>query len=141
MIHVINIKQEDKTMEDGYFYIGRSKNNNSPLGNPYTHKGKRTNLAKLSFPTVEQALDAYDLYFDAMYGKDEEFTKAFDEIYEFYKTGKDVYLGCFCKPGKCHGDIIAKKLQQKLVREKLEERKRLNFERNPYGKNGNEKKN
>lgn len=141
MIHVINIKQEDKTMEDGYFYIGRSKNNDSPLGNPYTHKGKRTNLAKLSFPTVEQALEAYDLYFDAMYGKDEEFTKAFDEIYEFYKTGKDVYLGCFCKPGPCHGDIIAKKLQQKLVREKLEERKRLNFERNTYGKNGNEKKN
>ena len=123
MIHVINIKQEDYSSDPGYFYIGRSGKMNSPLGNPFTHKGKRTNLAKLSFPTVEQAIEAYEMYFDAMYGKDEEFTKAFDEIYEYYKTGKDVYLGCFCKPGKCHGDVLARKLQQKLVKEKLEERK------------------
>jgi hypothetical protein len=121
MIHVINIKQEDKSMEDGYFYIGRSDKMNSPLGNPYTHKGKRTSLAKLSFPTVEQAIEAYEMYFDAMYGKDEEFTKAFDEIYEYYKTGKDVYLGCFCKPKPCHADVIAKKLQQKLIKEKMVE--------------------
>jgi len=123
MIHVINIKQEDKSLDPGYFYIGRSKNNESPLGNPFTHNGKRSNLAKLSFKTVELALEAYEQYFDVMYGEDEAFTKAFDEIYEYYKTGKDVYLGCFCKPGKCHGDVIAKKLQQKLVKEKLEEMK------------------
>jgi hypothetical protein len=123
MIHVINIKQEDKTLDPGYFYIGRSKNNDSPLGNPFTHTGKRSNLAKLSFKTAEQAIKAFDLYFDEMYGKDEAFTKAFDEIYEYYKTGKDVYLGCFCKPGPCHGDVIAKKLQQKLVKERLEEMK------------------
>lgn len=122
MIHVINITKDDFSTNPGYFYIGRSKYNNSPLGNPFTHNGKRTNLAKHTFPTVEQAIEAYDIYFDEMYGKDEEFTKAFDEIYEFYKTGQDVYLGCFCKPGKCHGDIIAKKLQQKLIKEKLKEK-------------------
>lgn len=135
MIHVINIKNEDHSIDPGYFYIGRSKNNNSPLGNPFTHAGKRTNLAKLSFPTVEQAIEAYEMYFDAMYGKDEDFTKAFDEIYEYYKTGKDVYLGCFCAPKKCHGEIIAKKLQQKLIKEKLKERKLA------HEKNGDEKKN
>lgn len=124
MIHVINIKQEDKTCEEGYFYVGRSKYNDSPLGNPFTHQGKRTNLAKRSFPTVEQAIEAYEMYFDAMYGKDEIFTAAFDEIYEYYKTGKDVWLGCFCKPGKCHADVIAKKLQQKLIKEKREEFKK-----------------
>jgi len=124
MVHVINIKTDDKTMDEGYFYVGRSKYNNSPLGNPFTCKGKRTSLAKLSFPTVEQAIEAYEMYFDAMYGKDEDFTKAFDEIYEYYKTGKDVYLGCFCAPGKCHASIIAKKLQQKLIKEKMEERKK-----------------
>ena len=134
MIHVINIKTEDKTGEDGYFYVGRSKYNDSPLGNPFTHQGKRTNIAKRSFPTVEQAIEAYEMYFDVMYGYDEEFTKAFDEIYEFYKTGKDVYLGCFCKPGKCHADVIAKKLQQKLIKEKrreqIEERKLIKLEKN-----------
>jgi len=124
MIHVINIKQEDRTGEDGYFYVGRSKYNDSPLGNPFTHGGKRTSLAKKSFPTVEQAIEAYEMFFDEMYGKDELFTKAFDDIYEYYKTGKDVWLGCFCKPGKCHADVIAKKLQQKLIKEKREELKK-----------------
>jgi hypothetical protein len=122
MIHVINIKQEDHSLDEGYFYVGRSKAMNSPLGNPFTYNGKRSSLAKLSFKTAEEAIQAYEKYFDAMYGKDEEFTKAFDEIYEFYKTGKDVYLGCFCKPEKCHADIIAKKLQQKLIKEKLKNR-------------------
>ena len=59
-----------------------------------------------------------------MYGKDEEITKAFDEIYEHYKNGEDVYLQCFCKPNACHGDVIAEELQKKLVREKLAERKK-----------------
>jgi hypothetical protein len=62
------------------------------------------------------------MYFDGMYGTNEEFTKAFDEIYEYYKTGKDVYLGCFCAPNPCHADVIARKLQQKLIKEKMEER-------------------
>ena len=124
MIHVINIKQEDKTLDPGYFYNGRSGKMSSPLGNPFTHKGKRSSLAKLSFPTAEEAIEAYEMYFDAMYGKDAEFTAAFDEIYEYYKTGNDVYLGCFCKPKPCHGDVIAKKLQQKLVKEKLDEMKK-----------------
>ena len=46
----------------------------------------------------------------------------FDEIYEYYKTGKDVYLGCFCAPNPCHADVIARKLQQKLIKEKLKEK-------------------
>ena len=124
MIHVINIKTEDKSTKDGFFYIGRSKTMKSPLGNPFTYNGKRSSLAKLSFKTAEEAIAAYEKYFDVMYGNDDEFTKAFDEIYEFYKTGQDVYLGCFCKPNPCHGDVIAKKLQQKLIKEKLEERKK-----------------
>jgi hypothetical protein len=123
-ITVINIKNEDKSLEDGFFYIGRSKKSSSPLGNPYTYNGKRTNIAKLTLRTRQEAIDAYERYFDYMYGRDESFTKAFDEIYECYKSGKDVYLGCFCKPEPCHGDIIAKKLQQKLIKEKREELKK-----------------
>ena len=123
-IHVINIKKDsDHSEDDGYFYVGRSKKISSPLGNPFTHSGKRTSLAKLSFPTAKQAIEAYELLFDKMYGTNKEFTDAFDEIYNYYKTGKDVYLGCFCKPDPCHADIIAKKLQQKLIKEKLEEKK------------------
>ena len=59
-----------------------------------------------------------------MYGTDDDFTKAIDEIYEHYKNGEDVYLQCFCKPLPCHGDIIADKLQRRLIKEKIEERKK-----------------
>lgn len=119
MIYVYNSHNEDFTLKPNNYYIGRP----SVLGNPFTHNGVRTNLAKLSFKTREDAIAAYDKYFDTMYGKDDEFTKAFDEIYEHYKNGEDIYLQCFCKPLACHGDIIANKLQKKLIQEKLKERK------------------
>jgi len=48
-----------------------------------------------------------------------------DKIYEHYKNGEDIYLQCFCKPLPCHCDIIADRLQRKLIKEKLEERKKL----------------
>lgn len=119
MIYVYNSHNEDFTLKPNNYYIGRP----SILGNPFTHNGVRTNLAKLSFKTREDAIAAYDKYFDTMYGKDDEFTKAFDEIYEHYKNGEDIYLQCFCKPLACHGDIIANKLQKKLIQEKLKERR------------------
>ena len=113
MIKVYNTKVEDYTNHPNNFYIGRP----SILGNPYGVGGKRFSLAKLTYPTREQAIAAYEKYFDYMYGKDEDFTKAFDEIYEKYSKGEDIYLQCFCKPLPCHGDIIAKKLQEKLIKE------------------------
>ena len=122
MIYIYNTNFEDHTSHKNNFYCGRSRDGN-PLGNPYTHNGKRTNLAKLTVPTREMAIKAYEMYFDAMYGKDESFTNAFDKIYEQYKKGEDVYLQCFCKPLPCHCDIIADRLQRKLIKEKLEERK------------------
>jgi hypothetical protein len=119
-IYIYNTKLEDHTTEPNNYYIGRSKDGN-PLGNPFTHNGKRSNLAKLSFKTREEAINAYRMYFERAYGKDEALTKAFDEIYEHYKNGEDVYLQCFCKPEPCHGDVIAEELQKKLLKEKMEE--------------------
>ena len=119
MIYVYNSHNEDFTLKENNYYIGRP----SVLGNPFTHNGVKTNLAKLSFKTREDAIAAYEKYFDTMYGKDDEFTKAFDEIYEHYKNGEDIYLQCFCKPLPCHGDIIEKKLTSKLVREKFLKKK------------------
>ena len=120
MIYVYNSKSEDHTSEPNNFYIGRP----SPLGNPFSFNGQKSDLAKLSFKTREEAIEAYGIYFDKMYGVDEEMTKAFDEIYEHYKNGEDVYLQCFCKPLPCHGDIIAERLQRKLIKEKLKERRK-----------------
>lgn len=122
MIHIYNCNVEDHTDHPNNHYCGRSRHGN-PLGNPYTHNGKRTSIAKLTVPTREMAIEAYSMYFDSMYGVDEDLTKAFDEIYEEYKKGEDVYLQCFCKPLPCHCDVIADRLQRKLIKEKMEERK------------------
>lgn len=123
-IVVYNLHEEDHSQEPNSYYIGRSKDGN-PLGNPFTHNGVKTSLAKKSFKTREEAIEAYGRYFDAMYGRDEELTKAFDEIYEHYKNGEDIYLGCFCKPLPCHGEVLAERLQRKLVRETLKNKRAL----------------
>jgi hypothetical protein len=131
MIYVYNSHNEDHTNGEGYnFYIGRP----SILSNPFTYNGCRTNIAKLSLKTREDAIEAYKRYFDKMYGTNEEFTKAFDEIYRHYKNGEDIYLQCFCKPKPCHGDYIAEQLQRKLIKEKMEEKRK-------HEKVSNEKKN
>lgn len=120
MIYVYNSHIEDHTNGSCCnFYIGRG----SALGNPFTHNGVRSIFKTMSFKTREQAIEAYEKYFDEVYGKDEWFTRAFDEIYEHYKNGEDIYLQCFCKPKACHGDVIADRLQRKLIKEKMEERK------------------
>lgn len=122
-IIVYNTKNEDHTAEPNNYYCGRSKDGN-PLGNPYTHNGVKTNLAKLSLKTREEAIEAFGKYFDLMYGTDEELTKAFDEIYDHYKKGEDIYLQCFCKPLPCHCDIIADRLQRKLILDKMVSQKK-----------------
>ena len=119
MIYVYNSHNEDYTSKPNNFYIGRP----SPLGNPFSHNGVKSVFKTLTFKTREESIEAYEKYFDKMYGVDEELTKAFDEIYEHYKNGEDIYLQCFCKPNCCHGDVIANKLQRKLLKEKMEERK------------------
>lgn len=123
MVIVYNTKDVDYSNKENNFYIGRSKSGN-PLGNPFTHNGRKSSLAKLSFKTREEAIDAYRMYFKELYGKDKALTEAFDKIYEKYKNGEDVYLQCFCKPLACHGDVIAEELQKKLIKEKMEEKKK-----------------
>ena len=124
-ITVYNTHQEDYTYKPNNFLICRTKEGN-PLANPFTYNGVKTRLAKLSFKTREEAIDAYKLYFKKMYGLDEGLTKAFDTIYEKYKNGEDIYLQCCCKPLPCHGDFLAEELQRKLIKEKMEERRENN---------------
>lgn len=122
MIYIYNTKVEDHTSHPNNFYCGRSKQGN-PLGNPFTHNGVKTDIAKLTVPTREEAIQAFETYFDAVYGKDEELTNAFDRIYERYKRGEDIYLQCFCKPLPCHCDVIAERLQRKLLKERMKDMK------------------
>ena len=110
---------EDHTSEPNNYPIYRG----TVLGNPFTYDGKKSSLARLSFPTREEAVEAYREYFNTMYGSDFRFTEVVDEIYEKYKNGEDIYLQCFCKPLKCHGDIIVSELQKRLLKEKMSKAK------------------
>ena len=95
------------------------------LSNPYTHIKDKQTKAMFVVPTKEDAIERYSHYYDVMYGKNIEFTKTIDEIYKKYRNGEDIYLGCYCSDGQCHGNIIAKKLQSRMIKEKIAEAKKL----------------
>jgi len=115
-IVVYNTHLVDYSDQPNNYYIGRSREGN-PLGNPFTHEGKKSDIAEFVVKTREEAIEKYKEYFREMYGKDNDLTRKFNEIYEHYKNGEDIYLQCFCKPLPCHGDFLAEELQRKLVME------------------------
>lgn len=95
------------------------------LSNPYTHIKDKQTKAMFVVKTREEAIERYSHYYDIMYGKNIKFTQEIDEIYEKYRRGEDILLGCYCSlKEECHGDIIMKKLQGRLVKEKFEEIKK-----------------
>ena len=116
MIYVYNRNVEDFSMLENNYPIYRGV---SILGNPYTHLPVKDTKAMFQCKTREEAIEKYDEYFDIMYGNNIEFTKVVDEMYEKYKNGEDLFLECYCKPQPCHGDIIAKKLQEMFIKEKF----------------------
>lgn len=115
-IKVFNITKEEH-LGDNAFYCGRG----SILGNPYTHIKDKETKAKYIVKDRDEAIDRYADYFDVMYGGHREFTKAIDEIYEKYKNGEDVWLGCYCAPQRCHCEVIVDKLRKRLLKEKVEQ--------------------
>ena len=115
-----NTESHDDQCTD--FYIGRG----SILGNPYTDKPLDKTLAIYHVNTREEAIARYDSYFDMMYKGNKEYREMIDMLYLLYKNGETIYLGCYCKPLPCHGDIIKKKLEQRLLKEKIEKIKNTN---------------
>ena len=115
MIYVYDRIAEDFSALENNYPIYRGA---SILGNPYTHLPVKDTKAMFQCKTREEAIEKYSEYFDIMYGNNIEFTKIIDEMYEKYKNGEDLFLECYCKPQPCHGDIIAKKLQEMLIKEK-----------------------
>lgn len=120
-IIVYNRKDEDYSPLPNNYPIYRG---GSILGNPYTDKPLKGTLAIYQVRTRDEAIERYDSYFDLQYEHNIEFKNLVDEIYEKYKKGEDVYLECYCGVGdgvkkNCHGEVIAEKLQKRLIKEKL----------------------
>lgn len=94
------------------------------FGNPYTHIKNRETKAQIKVKTRDEAIDLYGPYFDNMLKDDTEVGQAFrdewDRMYEAYKTYDEIWIGCFCNENeRCHGDVIAKKLIQRSMKEKI----------------------
>lgn len=123
-IIVYNRETEDHSANENNYPIYRG----SVLGNPYTHLPLNKTKAMFHVKTRDEAVDKYGSYFDLQYGRDASFTEVIDEMYEKYKKGEDVYLECYCHPLRCHGDIIAEKLQKRLLKERIMEAKTLRNE-------------
>jgi hypothetical protein len=79
-------------------YIGRP----SKWGNPFSHKVGT--LAKYKTNSKEESLTSYENWIrfgDGSY--------LLNDLHEL----KDLILGCWCKPSKCHGDILKKLYYEK----------------------------
>jgi hypothetical protein len=86
MFKVVNIKTDRYDV-----YIGRP----SKWGNPYSHKDDT--LAEFKVDTRKEAIDKY-----------EEYLLQNDDLMNSIHELKGKILGCWCKPKRCHGDILAK---------------------------------
>ena len=94
------------------------------LSNPYTHIKDKQTKALYVVKSREEAIEKYSHYFDVMYGRNIEFTKTIDEIYNKYIKGEEIYLGCYCYPKSCHGDVIIQKIKSKFLKNKIKELKK-----------------
>lgn len=98
MIIVYNRKNNQYFNND--YYIGRP----SLLGNPFTHK--KDTLAKEVVQSVDEAIDKYSTYIREEYQKNDAVKELINEIKTKHLNGEEIHLGCWCKPNKCHGDVI-----------------------------------
>lgn len=115
-IHVYNITKENHEGPNNFMCFRGV----SVLSNPYTHIKDKKTKALFVVSDREEAIRKYSDYFDKMYGSNISFTNEVDQIYEKYKNGEEVYLGCYCAPLHCHCDIIKEKLQKRLIKEKID---------------------
>lgn len=114
-IIVYNHSQECHTSEKNNYSICSG----SVLANPFTVTGKRTNVMNGTFRTYNECMNAYGVYFDRSMELNPDFRKAIDLLYIKYKNGEDIYLEGDSVPNPCHGEVIAKKIKEMVVRDKI----------------------
>lgn len=96
------------------------------LSNPFTHIKDKKTLAKRVVKDRETAIKLYEKYFDKMVEKENSsFKKEFDRMYDAFVNNEVIYLACYCSLSEsCHSDLIIKRLNQRLVKSKLEKLKK-----------------
>lgn len=116
MIEVVN-KHTFVDPGDGVvIYIGRG----SPLGNPASHL--KNSKAEVLVNTRDESLEYYKNYIDGILDLTQDMLtyeykrliRELNRIWYLVKSGKKVYLVCFCSPKKCHGHYIKEVVESQL---------------------------
>lgn len=93
MITVVNVKH-DKRPE--VVYIGRwmPGRKGSPLGNPF--KADEHN----------DPIGLFQVWLAEKLQSDTPQRREIERLAALHRQGKNLLLGCWCKPGVCHGDVV-----------------------------------
>jgi len=84
----------------------------SILGNPYSHKFQSSNK---KIHKRDDAIAEYRQWLnDRIRNNDIIIIKELERLLEIAKQG-DLYLGCWCSPKSCHGDVIKEVLEKALI--------------------------
>ena len=110
-------KLEEEHSGENSFDVSRP----NVMSNPYTHIKSKKTLAKYVVGSREEAVQLYELYFNEMLKLNKQFQDEWNRMYEAYKKYDTIYFGCYCHKGDlCHGDVIAKKLRQRAIKEAID---------------------
>lgn len=103
MCRAVNLHREEFDV-----YIGRAgRGHDGYFGNPY-RIGHWCQRCKRPHHNAESTLTCYREYFAHRLVTDAEFKRRVLDL-----RGKR--LGCFCKPGACHGDVIAEYVNSQVT--------------------------
>ena len=107
---VINIKRKHPDLNEWrrngrYVYIGRP----SVYGNPFSHYGYLSNV--IIVPTQAAAVEAYRQWVRGEKWQHVEPTRR-KTLLKLLVNLRGKVLGCYCKPGPCHGDVLLELLEE-----------------------------
>lgn len=98
MTAVVNVRDLPRPLPEGVVYIGRGTRGfkKSPWANPYRIGQKMTWGAGVFAANREDVLDLFERHARRM----------LDEDPEWLEPLRGKVLACWCKPERCHGDVL-----------------------------------
>lgn len=116
-ITVVNLRDKGFKPSNRDVYIGRPNvSNPSVLGNPWTHHQNIATKAQFVCQTREESIKNYQKYLKLELAKKKPspIKQEMSRIYRMALNG-GVRLTCFCVPQACHGEVIKRFIEEKIV--------------------------
>jgi len=102
---MIRVENRKTYRGDGIF-VGRP----SPLGNPYSHLS--FSKAEFRVATRDEAVDNYRGWLEEKLDSNNPASRLFLNLLDQYEKTGELVLICFCKPERCHADIIKEMIEE-----------------------------